>query len=557
MTRTATWRHAAQVLVLISACLVAAGCAKAQSATYYLSPSGNDAAAGTSPSTAWRSLGRASRADLKPGNRLLLQGGSEFSGQLTLSPRDDGLAGRPVVVGSYGGGVATIVSSGAAVYLYDTANVEVSDLSLRGEQPAGLELAGLSLYNDLPAGHRLSHIVIKNVNVAGFAEGIAMGGRNDGAGFSDVSVSDSTLTGNVNDGFISYGPQFKPEAPSYANQDVTVTHVVATGNQGDPDSVLDDTGNGIVLGSVNGGMISWSTADNNGGDSVAGEGPAGIWAYDSTKIAIEHDVSFANRTGNRVDGNGFGLDQNTSDSVMENDLSYANDGTGFLVYSGKKNGAQKDNVVRNDISSGDSQDGNASYGGISVLGRVAGTDIYQNTVVMAASRPAPALRLGRLVRGLVARNNLFVTDHSPIVSAEGALPPGTAYLQGNDYWSVAAVVDSVGPGIVRLAAGVAYDEHAGNGRGPVFGIRRRPAGVRSGAEPSADARRRLDGGERLYAAPGLAPDRGRAGPEHFRDRAREQRISSAARARSSTRTSARSSGAGFSNGPRCLAGRGV
>ena len=267
---------------------------------------------------------------------------------------------------------------------------------------------------------------------AGFANGVTLGGKNSGAGFGDVTVSNCVLDGNVNDGLIMYGPEFNPGHPTYANQDVVVSHVIAARNHGDPHSTVGNTGNGIVLGSVRDGTIAWSTADNNGRDSVATEGPEGIWTYDSTRIVMEHDLSFENRTGNRVDGNGFGLDQNTSDSVMQDNLSYGNDGTGFLVYSGQENSAQTHNIVRYNISSGDSRDGNSSYAGISVLGTVADAAVYQNTVVTAGS---PALRLGLKVNRILVRNNIFMVDHGPIVAVAGAVRPAVAELQGNDYFS--------------------------------------------------------------------------------------------------------------------------
>jgi hypothetical protein len=407
---------------------------KPQPLTYYLSPSGNDAAAGTSPAHAWRSLGRASRAILKPGTRLLLRGGSEFTGQLTLNERDAGNAARPVVIGSYGRGVATIAAGGSAIYVHDTAGIDIGDLNLTGQPLGGAAATGLDVYNDLPAGHRLSHVVVRNITAAGFADGVTFGAKNNGAGFGDVTVSNCVLDGNVNDGLITYGPEFNPGHPTYANQDVNVSHVIAARNNGDPDNAVVNTGNGIVLGSVRDGTIAWSTADNNGSDSVATEGPEGIWAYDSTGIVMEHNLSFENRTNNRVDGDGFGLDQNTSDSVMQDNLSYGNDGTGFLVYSGQKNSAQNHNIVRYNISSGDSQDGNSYYGGISVLGTVADATVYQNTVVTTG---APALRLGATVNRILVRNNIFMTDYGPIVAADGALPPALAELQGNDYFSAA------------------------------------------------------------------------------------------------------------------------
>ena len=427
------------LLVLCCVALVPAACTRTPTPnpaasgppTYYLSPTGDDAAAGTSPEEAWRSLGRASRAVLRPGTRLLLQGGQRFTGQLTLDRADAGDAERPALIGSYGRGPATISSGGTAIYIHDTAGIELSDLNLAGRRG----VAGLSVYNDLE--HRLEHVVVADVRATGFANGIVIGGKNGEAGFGQVRISHSVLDGNVDAGLITYGPAFRAGAPAYANQDVTVSHVVASGNAGDPHGGEDPTGNGIVLGSVRGGLVTGSTASGNGANSTATHGPAGIWAYDSTRVVIEHSVAYGNRTGNRVDGNGFGLDQNTSHSVLQFDRSYGNDGAGFLVYSALGNGAQKDNVVCYDISSGDVRDANAFYGGITVIGAVARTGVYQNTVVMTRG-PGPALRLGPAVRAVSVRNNILAAGNGPIVAAVRALPRASAVLQGNDYFSAGA-----------------------------------------------------------------------------------------------------------------------
>jgi hypothetical protein len=151
---------------------------------------------------------------------------------------------------------------------------------------------------------------------------------------------------------------------------------------------------------------------------------------------IEHCLSYDNRTRNDVDGNGFGLDQNTSYSYLEYNLSYGNEGTGYLVYSAQDDGAQKHNVVRDNISSGDSRKGSGFYAGISVVGQVQDTDVYQNTVVMtSAYGSVPALRLGTFMHGISVRNNIFATEAAPIVAAGRALPVSMAVLQGNDYYS--------------------------------------------------------------------------------------------------------------------------
>ena len=170
-------------LMLVVACSNTSQTATEAAPTYYVSPSGNDAATGTSPATAWRTLGRASAAILTPGSRLLLQGGKSFDGQLTLDARDAGNGSDPVIVGSYGSGVATIhAATGAGLEVHDTAGVDIENLNLTGRLQTGGSDAGINVYNDLPSGHRLDHIEIDNVTVSGFVDGIAVGGRHSQSG---------------------------------------------------------------------------------------------------------------------------------------------------------------------------------------------------------------------------------------------------------------------------------------------------------------------------------------------------------------------------------------
>src|SRR3954464_7458663 len=48
-------------------------------ATYYVSPTGNNASAGTSPTTAWKTIDRVNGKDFAPGDRVLFQGGKTFT----------------------------------------------------------------------------------------------------------------------------------------------------------------------------------------------------------------------------------------------------------------------------------------------------------------------------------------------------------------------------------------------------------------------------------------------------------------------------------------------
>ncbi len=404
--------------------------------TYYVRPSGNDSAAGTSPSTAWRTLSRVNSEKLKPGDRVLLQGGQQFSGKLILTKTDAGDASDPVVIGSYGSGRASIVTGGnAGILVYDTAGIDVENLVIASTSSPRATGVGINVYSDLTNGQRLTHVTIDDVDVSGFVYGIGIGGAT--TGFRGVRVENSALHGNLDDGLVSYAGTFTSADPQYANEDIYISRVHAYDNPGDPEDKTKNTGNGIVLGNVKYATISYSTADDNGGKGAASEGPVGIWAYNSSNVVIDHNLSYGNKTSNEADGDGFGLDENTTDCSLEYNLSYDNAGAGYLLYSAQAHSQQKGNVVRFNVSSRDGQTSDY-YGGITLLGKISDTSIYQNTVVMKARAGTtnPALRLVGTMSGITVRDNIFATQRGgPIVAASTALAATAATLRANDYFA--------------------------------------------------------------------------------------------------------------------------
>lgn len=250
-------------------------------------------------------------------------------------------------------------------------------------------------------------------------------------------MSDTVLRDNLVAGFQSYGPSFTRGAPAYANADLRLNHVIAHGNRGDPADKINGTGSGIVLGSVRGGSVTRSVAyDNGGAGGARSKGPIGIWAYDSTAITLAHDVSYRNRSGSPYDGGGFGLDQNTSNSVMEYNLSYGNHGHGFLLYSAPRSSSQSGNTVRFDISYRDGP-GKALLGGIAVSGTITRAAVYQNTAVMTDPGNQAALKVSGPVSGLTVANNIFQAGPGGQVVADVSPAPGSVTLAGNDYFATA------------------------------------------------------------------------------------------------------------------------
>ncbi|MEU0027147.1 right-handed parallel beta-helix repeat-containing protein [Streptomyces sp. NPDC006335] len=407
---------------------------------FYLSPRGDDSDDGRTPQSAWRTLRRADTVRFKPADRLRLQGGARFEGTLSIGQGDAGDPRKPVVIESYGKGRAVVLASGTrGIEVHNTSGVTLRDLVVAGDAEAYRTQDGIAFVNDLPGDRKLPYVRVSGVEVKGFRNGLRLHGGPEASGFRDVLISDSTLHTNQDAGLVADGPAFDAAAPAYAHEDLTVSGVTAYDNVGDPQAADHNTGSGIVLGSVRRGRVERSVAHGNGELSSPGalEGPEGIWTYDSTRMTFQKNVSYGNHTGSRVDGGGFGLDNNVSHSVMQYNLAYGNDGAGFLVYSAAPNTAQTGNTVRYNISHDDGRK-LQEYGGIVALGsRVTNLAIYHNTVLMTANGlvRAPALRLQPSLGSVTVRNNVFVTDGPPVVASRSAFLSSDVLLQGNDYYS--------------------------------------------------------------------------------------------------------------------------
>src|SRR5262245_24480394 len=165
--------------------------------TYYVSATGDDAADGTSPATAWQTLNRATAAILPPGTQVLLEGGAGFAGPLALTQEDAGDPGNPVYVGTYGQGPATIAApGGSGIIVYDTAGIQITNLTVLG-QAAPPQGAGINLYNNLPGNIKLDYVSVSHVDISGFENGISIGGGQGTSGFSHVQVSNSAVHDNL------------------------------------------------------------------------------------------------------------------------------------------------------------------------------------------------------------------------------------------------------------------------------------------------------------------------------------------------------------------------
>jgi parallel beta-helix repeat protein len=164
---------------------------------YFVSATGSDSNSGTSPANAWKTVNRVDRARLAPGDGVLFRGGDTFGDQV-LMPDSSGLSGRPIVYGSYGGGVATL-AKGAWFVEHDLAfeNLTFGATFYGGSESKGasndVTLDGVSI--TLPAGNQTlglysngSHWVIENSTISNTGlSGMLLNG-------DDYLIADNTIT---------------------------------------------------------------------------------------------------------------------------------------------------------------------------------------------------------------------------------------------------------------------------------------------------------------------------------------------------------------------------
>ena len=432
------WRPLATILVPLALAGGLAACGPAPPTTYYVSANGRDANPGTSTSKPWKTIGRVNSQDLNPGDKVLFEGGKTFSGELKLFAEDSGTPSSPVEVASYGTGQATINGgTWTGITSYNSSGITLRNLRVAGSGRSTNTSHGIQFYNDLPSGDvLLTGIQVRDVSVSGFGMwGILLGGGVGRDGYRDVHIEGVTTNSNGYGGLLTWGMVVN------SNKNVYVGRTTAFDNKG-VGGVDVNTGSGIVLGNVDGGTVERSVAHHNGGLNTYTHGPVGIWTYDSNRVTIQFNESYANTTGNAYDGGGFNIDQNTTYSTLQYNYAHDNAGAGLLLAQRWDTGAHHHNTVRYNVSINDARKGEG--GALQVWGEVRDAEVYHNTIVVrpAASGPIWGARISNAsretsdVQRVHLRNNVFSTSGGVgLVEVTSTQLSGASDLkfQGNDW----------------------------------------------------------------------------------------------------------------------------
>lgn len=99
---------------------------------------GNDDNSGTSQNSAWKSLSKVNSVVYSPGDQILFKSGGVWNGRVL--PQGSGEAGKPIIIGKYGGDALPIINGASAFYdgffegstilLYNQEYYEIYDLSI-------------------------------------------------------------------------------------------------------------------------------------------------------------------------------------------------------------------------------------------------------------------------------------------------------------------------------------------------------------------------------------------------------------------------------------------
>ncbi|MGN9780511.1 hypothetical protein ACTMTF_03720 [Nonomuraea sp. ZG12] len=203
----------AVMVSLLPAAVPLGGVAHAGTTYYVDSKAGDDAAAGTSATTPWKSLEAVNAADLKPGDIVSVKRGSSFTGPLTLSA--DGTAAKPIVVRAYGTGKpAKITGRTSACVVVSGDHWHVSGLRATNCQWAGFEISGDgNVLSDVRADHNVTGVSITHTGARNTVKDSELidnnrmsvndkGGDDDSGAFGillngdDNLVADNTISGS-------------------------------------------------------------------------------------------------------------------------------------------------------------------------------------------------------------------------------------------------------------------------------------------------------------------------------------------------------------------------
>jgi hypothetical protein len=426
---------------LLFLCLFVSFSALAQNKTYYVSPSGNDANNGLTTTSPWRTLAKVNSFDFEPGDQILFEGGQVFSGSLQLQSNDKGTTASPVVFNSYGTGKAQISSGAqAGVLAEDVGGFEIRNLAITGNGAYNNSMIGVEV-RIVQQSADLDHVILYGLDVSGYGKnGILIISAGTNKGFNHLRIERCNVFDNGISGIETYG-----DWPSYSHTDFYIGYCRVYNNLGVPTETVYYTGNGILVSGVDGALIEFCEAFNNGQNNGSPNGgPVGIWVYDAKNAIIQYCESHHNKASGLYDGGGFDIDGGSQNCIIQYCYSHDNDGAGYGLFEYGSPNTFTNNKIRYNISQNDGRKN--SYSGFYLWAfdnthRVTNSEIYNNTVYLGTSGlvngTPPAVWISSpYFSNVKVRNNIFyMTPGVHTVVSSHVVSTSDIHFQNNNYYS--------------------------------------------------------------------------------------------------------------------------
>jgi hypothetical protein len=392
-----------------------------KSGSYYFSSSGSDLNNG-SIHFPFHSISKLNGLRLQAGDKVYFRGTDVFKGNILIDSSSFGTVSSPVMISSYGGGEA-IIDGGdlTALTIYHTRYITLSNLKLTGSgRKNGNRKNGVMV-------QVCKNIIVKNIDVSGFQKaGLLIYSS------SDILAGQVYAHDNGAAGIAIEGNRGKKNC-----RNIQILNCFAENNPGDPANLNNHSGNGIVAAHCTSLLIDHCTATNNGWDMPrTGNGPVGIWCFESDSVIIQHCLSYRNKTSNGGgDGGGFDLDGGVTNSLVQYNLSYENQGSGYGIFQYWGATPWYHNVIRYNISENDgavsdSKAGIYIWNSSGDAGQFRDCLVYNNTIYNSSEAAISFSEKSERKR-FRFYNNIFVGKRNLIKGDKGK-----DVFIGNNWWSL-------------------------------------------------------------------------------------------------------------------------
>ena len=319
-----------------------------QKRNYYLDAvNGSDSNSGKTVKKAWKSLDKVSNFAFQPGDRILLRNGQIFQGSLVLGSQHSGTESLPVEISGYDDDISAPPSihsfNDFAVMIHGAEYIKISNIHLKGAgRNKGNTTSGLIVSNS-------RHVIIDSMEVSGYQKHGINVISSEHVRVTRVKAFENGRTG------IRAGSDDGEQKEKYPTKYLYIGYCTTHDNAGDPTILDNHSGSGIIVNHTDSAVVEYCSAYNNGWDMPRkGNGPVGIWAHDANNVTIQYCIAYNNQAPKGAwDGGGFDFDGGVTNSLMQYNYSYDNNGVGYGLFQYYGTTVWENNIIRYNISYND------------------------------------------------------------------------------------------------------------------------------------------------------------------------------------------------------------